>query len=58
MVANLKTNCRDFRYIIDVVDAFSRKVWLEKMRVKSALVTAREFAKICERCLSFLFAER
>ena len=38
-----------FRYIIDVVDAFSRKVWLEKMRVKSAPVTAREFAKICER---------
>ena len=38
-----------FRYIIDVVDAFSRRVWLEKMRVKSAPVTAREFAKICER---------
>jgi len=42
-------NNHQFRYIIDVVDAFSRKVWLEKLRVKGAAQVAREFAKICDR---------
>jgi transposase InsO family protein len=38
-----------FRYIVNVVDAFSRKVWLEKLRVKGSKQVAREFAKICDR---------
>ena len=38
-----------FRYIINVVDAFSRKIWLEKLRIKGAKQVAREFQKICDR---------
>jgi IS30 family transposase len=37
------------RYIITVVDIFSRKIWIEKSKEKSALVIQKEFAKICNR---------
>jgi transposase InsO family protein len=37
-----------FRYILNVVDAFSRKLWLRKLVIKGSTQVAREFASICE----------
>jgi transposase InsO family protein len=37
-----------FRYILNVVDAFSRKLWLRKLVIKGSAQVAREFASICE----------
>ena len=32
-----------------IVDTFSRKVWLEKMRTKGALQTARALQNVCNK---------
>ena len=38
-----------FKYVMVVVDTFSRKVWLEKMRTKGALQTARALQNVCNK---------
>jgi hypothetical protein len=38
-----------FKYVVVVVDTFSRKVWLEKMRTKGALQTARALRSVFQR---------
>jgi hypothetical protein len=38
-----------FKYVMVVVDTFSRKVWLEKMRTKGALQTARALRSVFQR---------
>ena len=37
------------RYIMNVVDIFSRKMWLAKLKNKGAVDTAQAFEEICER---------
>lgn len=39
----------EYRYIINVVDVFSRKIWLEKIKYKTAKQIAESFRKIIER---------
>jgi hypothetical protein len=38
-----------FKYVMLVVDTFSRKVWLEKMRTKGAKQTAKALQNTCKR---------
>ncbi len=38
-----------FKYVMLIVDTFSRKVWLEKMRTKGALQTARALQNVCQK---------
>jgi hypothetical protein len=39
----------DYRYIINVVDVFSRKIWLEKIKFKTSKQIAESFRKIINR---------
>lgn len=39
----------NWRYIMTVVDIFSRKIWLGKLKYKEAVDTAAEFERICNR---------
>jgi hypothetical protein len=38
-----------FKYVMLIVDTFSRKVWLEKMRTKGALQTAKALQNVCQK---------
>lgn len=46
---NLTTRNKNFRYIVNVIDVFSRKLWLEPMKVKTSISTRNAFRKIIER---------
>jgi len=48
MDAFLPNNYR-WRYILNVVDVFSRKVWLARLKRKEAIDVKLEFENICER---------
>jgi hypothetical protein len=39
----------EYRYIINVVDVFSRKIWLEKIKYKTSKQIAESFRKILDR---------
>lgn len=43
-----KTN-KQYRYIMNVVDIFSRKIWLAKLKTKAGWETRNAFQSICER---------
>ncbi len=43
------SNNYDNRYIMNVVDIFSRKIWLAKLKNKSAEDTRQQFEEICDR---------
>ena len=47
---NLFTRNKNYKYIVNVIDVFSRKLWLEPLRVKSSISTRNEkdFSTYCK----------
>ena len=43
------TRNKNYKYILNVVDVFSRKIWLEPMKNKSSLLTKNAFQRIINR---------
>jgi len=43
------TRNKNYNYILNVIDVFSRKLWLEPMKNKSSLLTKNAFQRVINR---------